>query len=84
MLDPLVYRYLDTVNGYSSLLNFAARAPRLEVELHADFPSFVTECLVRAVDLRLRRLTDAQLNAETGQRRRGWSHVGSPAGRPAA
>ncbi len=64
MLDPLVYRYLDTVSGYSSLLSFAARAPRLEVELHADFPSFVTECLVRAVDLRLRRLTDAQLNAE--------------------
>lgn len=64
MLDPLVYRYLDTVNGYSALLNFAALAPRLEVELHADFPSFMTECLVRAVDLRLRRLTETEMDAQ--------------------
>jgi tetratricopeptide (TPR) repeat protein len=34
------------------------------VEFHADFPSFLTECLVRAVDLRLRRLSDSQLNEE--------------------
>jgi len=64
MLDPLVYHYLDTVNGYAALLDFAARAPRLPEELHADFPSFVTECLVRAVDLRLRRLSDTELNEE--------------------
>ena len=64
MLDPLVYRYLGTVNGYSSLLDFAAHAPRLPVEFHADFPSFLTECLVRAVDLRLRKLAASDLDAE--------------------
>ncbi len=64
MLDTLVYRYLDTANGYSALLNFAARAPRLPVEFHADFPSFLSECLVHAVDLRMRHLSAADLDAE--------------------
>jgi hypothetical protein len=64
MLDPLAYRYLDTVDGYASLLDFAARAPRLPVEFHADFPSFLTECLVLAVELRMQGLSPSDLEAQ--------------------
>jgi len=64
VLDPLPYQYNDTVRGYSSLLNFAARAPRLPEEFRADFPSFLTECLVMASDLRMRHLSPSDMEAQ--------------------
>jgi len=60
LLDPLPIRYADKVRANSPLLQYAARAPRLPNELRDDFPAFFTECLVRAVELRLRRLSAGQ------------------------
>lgn len=62
-LDPLAIRYKGVVAVRRPLLNFAARAPRLPVEYKDDFPSLLTECLVRAVELRLRRLPPEKLAA---------------------
>ena len=57
LLDPLAIRYRSEASRVSSVLEFAARAPLLPVEFHDDFTAFFDECLVRAVELRLRHLT---------------------------
>lgn len=61
LLDPLALRYRTVVAGKQPLLALAARAPQLPDEYKADFPIFLTECLVRAVELRLRRLPPEKL-----------------------
>lgn len=61
MLDPMVLRNQAAILKKSALLQIAARAPELPVEYQNDFLSFVDECLVRAVDLRVRNLPPARL-----------------------
>jgi hypothetical protein len=63
MLDPLPLRYRKQVETKYGLLNIAARAPRLPTEYRTDFLSFTDECLIKAVELRLRRLTPEKLEA---------------------
>lgn len=61
LLDPLPGRYKPTVAAKKPLLDLAARAARLPAEHKEDFPAFLTECLVRAVELRMRRLPPEKL-----------------------
>ena len=61
LLDPLALRYRAVVAAKAPLLNIAARAPLLPDEYKEDFPTFFRECLVRAVELRSRRLPPEQL-----------------------
>lgn len=63
LLDPLPLRYRKEVLGKSALLDTAARAPRLPVEYQTDFLGFTDECLIKAVELRLRHLPPAQLDS---------------------
>lgn len=63
LLDPLAQRYPRPVAGKRPLLEAAARSPRLPVKYRDDFPAFLTECLIRAVELRLRRLPSEKLAA---------------------
>lgn len=63
LLDPLAVRHRGVVAAKATLLDFAARAPRLPAEHREDFPTFLSECLVRAVELRLRRLSSDGLAA---------------------
>lgn len=63
MLDPLPLKYRDDIMTRRVLLNIAARAPRLPVEYQNDFLALADECLIKAVELRLRRLGPAQLDA---------------------
>jgi tetratricopeptide (TPR) repeat protein len=67
LLDPLVIRYRDQLLPQESLFRAALRAPRLPESLRRDSVSFFTECLVHAVELRLRRLPAAQLAAEVNR-----------------
>jgi tetratricopeptide (TPR) repeat protein len=46
-----------------ALLNVAAGAPRLPVEYHDDFVALADECLIKAVELRLRHLSPEQLQS---------------------
>lgn len=64
LLDPLPIRYKAATNSKRMLLNLAARAPQLPVELKDDFEAFLTECLVKAVELRLRKLKAADAERE--------------------
>jgi tetratricopeptide (TPR) repeat protein len=63
MLDRFVLRYRPLVDTRRALLNVAARAPQLPVEYHDDFVSLMDECLIKAVELRLRRLSAENLEA---------------------
>jgi tetratricopeptide (TPR) repeat protein len=63
LLDPVPLRYPHVVAVKRPLMNVAARAPRLPPELKDDFPAFFAECLVRAVELKLRRLAPSEMAA---------------------
>jgi hypothetical protein len=68
LLDPLPLQYPHVIAVKRPLFEKAARAPRLSPDLRDDFPSFFAECTVRAVELKLRKLSpgerDAALNAD--------------------
>ena len=63
LLDPLPLQYRLNVEKKAALLDIAARAPRLPVEYQDDFVAFTDECLIRAAELRVRRLPPDQLEA---------------------
>ena len=64
LLDPLVIRYRDQLLPQYPLFRTAQLAPRLSESLRKDSLAFFSECLVHAVELRLRRLPAAQLAVE--------------------
>jgi tetratricopeptide (TPR) repeat protein len=63
MLDPLPLKYRNVVNQKKGILNVAARAPRLPVEYRSDFLAYADECLIKAVELRIRHLKLDELEA---------------------
>ncbi len=66
LLDPLPLKYGSLVASKRDILHYAAAAPRLPEVYKQDFTAFVTECLIKAVELRLNRLSPAELEkAET-------------------
>jgi tetratricopeptide (TPR) repeat protein len=67
LLDPIAIRYRVEASRLSPLLEFAARAPLLPPDMHDDYSAFFDECLVRAVELRLRRLSPADLSSAIDQ-----------------
>ena len=56
LLDPLPLKYRENVMKKRGLLNIAARAPRLSAEYKNDFMAYADECLIKAVELRIRHL----------------------------
>lgn len=67
LLDPMAIQYRSEASRASPLLDYAAHAPRLPVEFHDDYSAFFDECLVRAVELRLRHLAPADLASQIDQ-----------------
>jgi tetratricopeptide (TPR) repeat protein len=67
LLDPIAIQYRNQAARASSLLGYAAHAPLLPVEYHDDYSAFFDECLVRAVELRLRKLSPADLASAIDQ-----------------
>jgi hypothetical protein len=63
MLDPLPLRYSHIVAVKRPLFEKAASAPRLAPDLKDDFPSYFAECMVRAVELKLRRMSPGERDA---------------------
>jgi tetratricopeptide (TPR) repeat protein len=64
LLDPLAYRYGDVVDTRRRLMDIAVRAPRLPAEYIQDFPAFVTECMIKAIELRFQKLPLAKLDQQ--------------------
>ena len=63
MLDPLPLMYPHVTAVKRGLLEKAAKAPRLAPELKDDFDSYFAECLVRAVELKLKRISPGEREA---------------------
>jgi len=63
MLDPLTLKFRNVVIQKKGILNVAAQAPRLPVEYRTDFLAYADECLIKAVELRIRHLKPDELEA---------------------
>src|SRR5438067_2247573 len=63
MLDPLPLMYPHVTAVKRPLFEKAATAPRLAPELKDDFASYFAECTVRAVELRLKRMSPGEREA---------------------
>jgi hypothetical protein len=53
VLDPLAAKYAPEINEKARLRGIAYRAPALATSFKEDFPLLVSECLIRAAELRL-------------------------------
>src|SRR5580693_3895860 len=63
LLDPLPQQYPHILAVKRPLYEKAAQAPRLTPDLKDDFSSYFAECLVRAVELKLKRLSPGERDA---------------------
>lgn len=60
LLDPLAAKYSDEINTKARLRGIAYHAPALASSFKGDFPLLVTECLIRAAELRLDKRPPAE------------------------
>jgi hypothetical protein len=63
LLDPLPLRYGHVTAVKRPLFEKAATAPRLAPELKDDYASYFAECTVRAVELKLKRVSPGEREA---------------------
>ena len=63
MLDPLPLMYPHVTAVKRPLFEKAATAPRLAPELKDDYASYFVECTVRAVELKLKRISPGEREA---------------------
>src|SRR5712692_7906858 len=63
LLDPLPLRYAHVTAVKRPLFEKAATAPRLAPELKDDYASYFAECTVRAVELKLKRISPGEREA---------------------
>src|SRR5215813_5014478 len=67
LLDPLPLQYPHIIAAKKPLFDAAVRAPRLAADVKDDPPSFFSECLVRAVELKLKRMSPGEREAAITQ-----------------
>jgi len=60
LLDPLPLQYGHVVTVKWPLYEIAAKAPRLAPALKDDFPSWIGECTVKAVEIKLKRMSPSE------------------------
>jgi tetratricopeptide (TPR) repeat protein len=60
LLDPLAAKYADSIKEKAALQALARQVPALAQDFKDDFPLLVTECLIRAVELRLDKPAPAE------------------------
>ncbi|MGH9444321.1 MAG: tetratricopeptide repeat protein, partial [Terriglobia bacterium] len=60
LLDPLAVKYGGHIHQKASLLHIARQAPALSQDFKNDFSFLLTECLIRAIELRMDHSPGAQ------------------------
>ena len=60
ILDPLAAQFAEEINEKARLRGIAYHAPALASSFKGDFPLLVTECLIRAAELRLDKRPPAE------------------------
>jgi tetratricopeptide (TPR) repeat protein len=64
LMDPLPQQYSHVVAVKRPLYDMAARAPRLAADLKDDYYAYFAECLVRATELKLQRMSPGEREAQ--------------------
>ena len=64
LLDPLAVKYPQEIQKAASLKAIARKAPMLYSDFKEDFSLLVTECLIRAVELRMDKVPEAEANKQ--------------------
>jgi tetratricopeptide (TPR) repeat protein len=67
LLDPLAVKYGPEIHRAISLEAVARKAPALDNDFKSDFSLLVTECLIRAVELRMDKLQPADATKQVQQ-----------------
>jgi len=67
LLDPLPLMYPHVIAVKRPLYETAAKAPRLESDLKDDFPSYFAEDMVRAVELKMKKISPGEREAALGR-----------------
>jgi tetratricopeptide (TPR) repeat protein len=60
LLDPLAAKFAPEINEKARLRGIAYHAPALATSFKEDFPLLITECLIRAAELRLDKRPPAE------------------------
>jgi Tetratricopeptide repeat len=63
LLDQLPLQYPHVIAVKRPLYEVALHAPRLTPDLRDDYPSYFAECLVRAVELKLKKMSPGERDA---------------------
>ena len=63
LLDGLALQYPHVISVKRPLYEMGAKAPRLAADLKDDFPSWFGECTVRAVEIKLKKLSPSERDA---------------------
>jgi tetratricopeptide (TPR) repeat protein len=63
LLDGLPLQYPHVIAAKRPLYEIAAKAPQLAPDLKDDFPSWVGECTVRAVEIKLKKMSPSEREA---------------------
>jgi hypothetical protein len=67
LLDPLPLMYPHVIAVKRSLYETAAKAPRLVSDLKDDFSSYFAECMVRAVEMKMKKTSPGEREAALGR-----------------
>jgi len=64
LIDPVPTMYPHVIAVKRPLFEMSAKAPRLPEDLRDDFPAWVTECTVRAVEIKLEKMSPSEREAK--------------------
>ena len=64
LIDPVPTMYPHVISVKRPLFEMSAKAPRLPEDLRDDFPAWFTECTVRAVEIKLKKMTPSVRDAK--------------------
>ncbi len=67
LLDPLAVKYAPEIHEKRELLSLARKAPSLAPDFKEDFPLLLTECLIRAAELRMDKRPKAAAERAVGE-----------------
>jgi hypothetical protein len=63
LLDPLPLQYSHVISVKRPLFEAAAKAPRLPPDLKGDYSSWFAECMVRAAEIKLKKMSPSEREA---------------------
>ncbi|MEJ2010040.1 MAG: hypothetical protein P8Z30_18115, partial [Acidobacteriota bacterium] len=67
LLDPLAVKYAPEIHHAIALEALARKAPALRNDFKSDFTLLVTECLIRAIEIRMDKVSAAQAKKQVDQ-----------------